>query len=513
MKFKKIAFTFLSFLPLSLLAQETLENKIDRYVTKFNSQDNEAVVNKVSNKESAKWMKENVPLFACPDSTLEEIYYFRWWSFRKHIKETPEGTIVTEFIEPVKHAGKYNSISCALGHHIYEGRWLRNSSFLKEYIDFFLYHADVGENRPRFHQFSSWLPDALLAYYMVDDDENFLTERLTDLDKDYLKWEEERLAKNGLFWQYDVRDGMEESVSGARKEENMRPTINSYMFANARALAEIADIAGNDSLKNVYTGKAEHMQQVLIDSLWDAEDQFFKTRLEKGGLHPAREAIGFIPWYFHAVPDDQKYAKAWEQAIDTAGFNAPWGLTTAERREPTFRTRGTGHSCEWDGALWPFASSQTLKGMANFLADYKYGPKTLSKADFYHAIHQYAHSHVMNGKPYVGEYQDEKTGYWLKGDDPRSKFYNHSTFADIVIEDLIGFKPELENSFTLKPLIPDGEWAYFALKDIPYKNKSVDVIWDETGKEYNKGKGLRVYVDGNLVAKSKKLKPLNIKLK
>src|SRR5690606_40516549 len=91
---------------------------------------------------------------SCPDSAIEETYYFRWWSYRKHIKETPSGTIVTEFIEPVSHAGKYNSISCALGHHIYEGRWLRNSDFLKEYVDFFMYHADEGENRPRFHQFS-----------------------------------------------------------------------------------------------------------------------------------------------------------------------------------------------------------------------------------------------------------------------------------------------------------------------------------------------------------------------
>lgn len=512
MKLNKIACVLLSLFPFCGFAQENLENKIDTYVAKFNSLDNEAVINKIPNKESAKWMKENIPYFACPDSALEETYYFRWWSYRKHIKETPDGTILTEFIEPVKHGGKYNSISCALGHHIYEGRWLRHGDFLKEYVDFFLYHADTGQGRPRFHQFSSWVPDALLAYYMVDGDRDYLTNRLGDLDKDYLKWEEERLADNGLFWQYDVRDGMEESVSGARKQENMRPTINSYMFANARALAQVAEMVGNDSLENVYNGKAEHMQQVLLDSLWDQNDAFFKTKLQTGELHSAREAIGFIPWYFHAVPDNKSYAQAWKQAIDTAGFNAPWGLTTAERREPTFRTRGTGHSCEWDGALWPFASSQTIRGMANFLADYKYGPKTLTKADFYHAVHQYAASHVMDGKPYVGEYQDEKTGYWLKGDDPRSKFYNHSTFADIVIQDLIGFKPSLDDSFSLKPLIPEKEWAFFTLQGIPYKNKIVDIYWDESGTQYKKGKGLLVYIDGQLVSKSKHLKPITIKL-
>ncbi|MBD1424583.1 MGH1-like glycoside hydrolase domain-containing protein [Sphingobacterium arenae] len=512
MKINKLAGILLFLLPGALAGQEDLNAKLNMYVDKFNSQDNEAVINKIDNKNSATWMKDNIPLFACPDSAIEETYYFRWWSYRKHIKETPSGTIVTEFIEPVSHAGKYNSISCALGHHIYEGRWLRNSDFLKEYVDFFMYHADEGENRPRFHQFSSWVPDALLAYYMVDNDKGYLLDRLQDLDKDYLKWEEERQLPSGMFWQHDVKDGMEESVSGGRRVENRRPTINSYMYANARALSTIAQLAGKDSLKRNYDAKAARLQTLLLDSLWDKEDQFFKTRLENGELHSAREAIGFIPWGFHAVPDQRSYAEAWTQVVDTAGFKAPWGLTTAERREPTFRTRGTGHSCEWDGAIWPFASSQTLRGMANFLADYKQG-KQITKADFYEAVQQYAASHVMDGKAYIGEYQDEVTGFWLKGDNPRSKFYNHSTFADVIIQDLIGFKPQLGNTFELKPLIPQEQWAYFTLQGVPYKNKIVDIYWDLDGTQYGKGKGLTVYADGQRVAQSKKLKSLKVNLK
>ena len=49
---------------------------------------------------------------------------------------------------------------------------------------------------------------------------------------------------DGLFWQYDVADGMEESISGSRTAKNIRPTINSYMAANARAIAQIAGLAG-----------------------------------------------------------------------------------------------------------------------------------------------------------------------------------------------------------------------------------------------------------------------------
>lgn len=513
MKITKLAGVLLLMFPGVLMAQENLNAKLDHYVDKFNSQDNEAVINRIDNKNAGAWMKANIPLFACPDSAIEEVYYFRWWSYRKHIKDTPEGTIVTEFIEPVSHAARHNAISCALGHHIYEGRWLRNNNFLKEYVDFWLYHADKGETRRRFHQFSSWLPDALLAYYKVANDRDYLINRLNDLDLDYRKWEAEQQLDNGLFWQYDVRDGMEESVSGGRRVENMRPTINSYMVANARALSTIAAMAGNDSLTHTYDAKAEQLKTLLIDSLWDKEDHFFKTRLDKnGGLHPAREAIGFIPWSFHIAPDKPTYAEAWKQVVDTAGFKAPWGLTTAERREPTFRTRGSGHGCEWDGAIWPFASTQTLRGMANFLADYKNG-KVIETTDFYDAVQQYAMSHVMDGKAYIGEYQDERTGYWLKGDNPRSKFYNHSTFADVVIQDLIGFKAQLGQSFELKPLIPQGQWEYFTLQGVLYKGKLVDIFWDETGRQYGKGAGLTIYVDGKLAAKSEQLNPLTVNLK
>lgn len=49
--------------------------------------------------------------------------------------------------------------------------------------------------------------------------------------------------------------------------------------------------------------------------------------------------------------------------MDEKGFLAPYGMTTAERRHPEFRTRGVG-KCEWDGAIWPFASAQTLTAMA-----------------------------------------------------------------------------------------------------------------------------------------------------
>ena len=511
---KFIATATLSILTITGFAQQKTilgTEKLKKYVEYFNSIDTEAVKNYIPNSEAFKWLADQAPLFECPDSALEQNYYYRWWTYRKHLVKTPEGFIFTEFIEPVKHAGKYNSISCALGHHIYEGRWLKDNSYLKDYIKFWLYHADVGQSKQRFHQFSSWVDDAVYQNHLVKPDQGFLKEILPVLDKDYEKWESQRQLKNGLFWQHDVKDGMEESISGSRKDQNQRPTINSYMYGNAMALDKIATLLGDGALASKYKNKAIALKKLVQDSLWNASASFFETRKTKGGSADVREAIGFTPWDFNLPDDRANYAKAWNQLLDTAGFKAPWGLTTAERRNPTFRTRGTGHSCEWDGALWPFASSQTLKGLANLLTNYKKHGK-MNANIFYQELHQYAASHVKNGKPYIGEYQDEKNGEWLKGDNPRSSFYNHSTFNDLIINDLIGVKPRQDNVLEIFPLIPKNQWDWFMLDNVSYHSKIVTVLWDKTGTKYNRGKGLLVFVDGKEIYKGKDLKPLKVRM-
>lgn len=481
---------------------------LKRDVAYFNSIDSEVVVNFVSNSQSFEWLAKNIPLFECPDSAIQQIYNYRWWSFRKHLKETPHGFIFTEFIEPVKHEGKYGAISCALGHHIYEGRWLRNQEYIRQYIDFWLIKEPTFKPS-KFHSFSSWLSDAVYNLYLVQQNKEQLVKWLPLLDKDYERWESERQLPSGLFWQYDVKDGMEESVSGGRRVQNRRPSINSYMFGNAQALSKMGKLFQIDSLVDKYNRKASILEKLVVDSLWGSEGNFFRTRHPDGQL-AAREAIGFIPWYFNLPPDQVEFAKAWLQLTDTAGFQAPWGLTTAERREPTFRTRGTGHSCEWDGAIWPFATTQTLKGLANLLTNYR-NRDGIDRKLFYEKLHQYARSHQKNGKPYIGEYQDEKTGYWLKGDNPRSTFYNHSGFCDLVINDLIGLKPGSTNHLSIKPLVPDT-WDWFCLDNLVYHGRTLTVLWDKTGKKYGKGKGLILFVDGKRVASGKSLGELTAKI-
>src|SRR6185437_6999489 len=37
------------------------------------------------------WMQREIPWFDSSDKSFEEMYYFRWYSFKKHILHTPRG--------------------------------------------------------------------------------------------------------------------------------------------------------------------------------------------------------------------------------------------------------------------------------------------------------------------------------------------------------------------------------------------------------------------------------------
>jgi hypothetical protein len=477
------------------------------YIERFNATDAEIVTNHISNRESWAWLRDNIPFFECPDREVEQTYYFRWWSYRKHLVKTPAGYIVTEFLPPVSHAGAFNSVSCATGLHIAEGRWLRNGRYLDDYTRFWL-RGHGGKPQPHFHKFSSWLAAAAYDRYLVTGDKKLLVDLLPDLVADYRVWETERQTTNGLFWQFDVRDGMEESISGARRAQNIRPTINSYMFANARAIANIARLANQPRIAAEFSAKADALQQLTLDFLWDSPAQFFKVRWTNGVLADVREELGFIPWMFHLPPTGKGYEAAWAQLTDARGFQAPFGITTAERRHPAFRSNGFG-TCEWDGAIWPFATSQTLHALGNVLRDYP--QSVVTRRDYFDAFITYTRSQRMNGGPFIGEYLDETTGDWINRN-TRSAHYNHSTYADLLITGLIGLNPRADGVVEVSPLLPEDGWNYFCLDGVRYHNHALTLVWDRDGSRYGRGAGLTILINGKVAAQSANLAPLTAKL-
>lgn len=487
---KTLLAMLLWFLPGVARGEELLDPADYRhYVERFNTMEPESVVKAIPNAEAWGWMEENIPWFECSSPKIEEIYYYRWWTYRKHIirQEGYSGYVLTEFTNWV------HALSCAFGHHLAEGRWMHDRTLLDDYT---LYWYRYGDD---FHKYSQWSIDAVYRRYLVTMDKEFIVDLLDDLIDDYKQWESEKKLSSGLFWQYDVRDAMEESICGSETEKNIRPTINSYIAANARALAEIATLAGRADVASEYRSVYESLREKMIDALWDDEATFFKVRFEDGSFCDAREAIGFIPWMF-GLPYPE-HTDAWLQIRDPEGFLAPKGLTTAERRHPKFRTaRPQGGTCEWDGAVWPFATTQTLNGLAVLLRGED--PHPVDRGDYYSQLLTYATSHEREGLPHIGEYHDEVTGEWLRDENPRSWYYNHSTFCDLVISGLVGLVPRGDDTVEVDPLIPEDSLEWFALDNVPYHDRILTILWDRDGSRYDRGAGLRVYVDDRLIAQS-----------
>jgi predicted GH43/DUF377 family glycosyl hydrolase len=483
------------------------------YAEEFNKNDRELYRGNFPNAAAWDFLKDNIPLLDGPDEDIQRTYYFRWWTYRKHIKRTPAGFIVDEFLPHVGWAGKYNSISCAAGHHLYEGRWLRDPGFLDDYSRFWF----RGGGDPRLYSF--WAADSIWARYLVTGDPKLPLDLLPDLIRNYAAWEKDHRDANGLYWQVDDRDGGEMSIGGS----GYRATINGYQFGDAVAIAHLAELAGKPDLAREYRDKAAAIKKLVQEQLWDREAEFFKvlSRGENARLADVREEYGYTPWYFN-LPDPP-FAVAWKQLMDPQGFFAPFGPTTAEQRHPKYRIAYSGHECQWNGPSWPYATAITLTGLANLLN----GPPqdVIGAKDYVDLLKIYAASHRLtldDGRvvPWIDENLNPANGDWIartrlktwkngawdagKGGEERGKDYNHSTFCDLVIGGLIGLRPRADQTVEVNPLVPDG-WDWFCLDRVFYHGHWLTILFDRTGQHYGRGKGLRVFADGEEIAAGEKI--------
>jgi mannosylglycerate hydrolase MGH1-like protein/glycosyl hydrolase family 65 len=455
------------------------------------------------------WFVRNIPWLDTPDQELNQIYYFRWYAFQKHIESTPDGYVITEFLDPVPWAGKFNTIDAAAGHHIREARWLRDPQYVDDYTRFWF----VRDGEPRLYSF--WAADSVYQLYLASGDRRLATNLLPALEKNWSEWEATHQDGNGLFWQADDRDGMEDSISG----NGYRPTINSYMAGDALAISRIADLAGMSEAATTYRDKAARLDSLIDGRLWNPADQFYETvpRFSPFGFSGVRELIGYVPWYFDIPP--AAHDAAWTFLFAPQGFAGAYGPTTAERSSPRFGYK-VRHECLWNGPSWPYATTQTLVALANMLN--RPGQTGMTGVDYLRLLAAYVHSqHIRlpDGRtiPWIDEDLDADTGEWIARDTlasqralpkNRGRYYNHSGFADLIITGLIGLRPQSGEYFVVHPLLPPGTWDYFALDGVPYHSHLLTIFYDRDGTRYHRGAGFHVLCDGSTVAEANDLENL-----
>ncbi len=479
--------------------------------------------------EDWNWYKENIPFLETPDKEIDKTYYYRWELTTIHlIYGSPEsGYASTEFISRPWWSGAFGTISCPVGHQLYDFRWLRNDKYFKDYSRFWFKTPGA-----QLHDYTNWLGDAIWQGYKVNRDFEFVHNLLNDLIHDYYQWEEERwVEEEGMFAWNGMRDGMETNINSRQTPEwfdgapGYRPTLNSYMWAHANAIVNIAELVGDEEIVNEFTNKAEVIKNNFLEKNWDPSRNFFFHRFKNdevtvegddtikantltyetgkyAGSPHGRELHGYIPWYFN-LPDEG-YETAWKYLMDPEYFYADYGPTTVEQNDPLFHI--SEYCCQWSGNSWPFATTQTLKAMANLLNNYE--QDYVTKEDYNKMIDIFTRTHRKDGQPFIAEAVHPHSGSWDGHDHiGHSEHYYHSSYVDLIINDLIGLKPKATDSILVNPLVPD-DWDYFCLDDIMYHGRRVSIVWDRDGSKYNVGAGLQIFVDGVSIASSPNLEKL-----
>ena len=230
----------------------------------------------------------------------------------------------------------------------------------------------------------------------------------------------------------------------------------------------------------------------------------------------------------------------------------------------------------WNANSWPYESSRVLHGMANVLHDFPAAahpkPAGVSKASFtagaaydsaeyttnnhaeapasapasaavtvenyWSLLQQFARQHTQSscaldtaspaGSGHIGENIHPHLGYWNtrewrylaqnEEEINKGKDYFHSSFIDLIITGLLGFKATRTAAagpllLTASPLIPAARLPpYFAIDGIRSAAHDIALIWDADGTRYAKGKGMAFVVDGVVVASRATVGHLNVTL-
>lgn len=479
----------------------------------------------------APWYLSRIPLFESSDKTLEEVYYYRWSIFRAHQRDLgSNGFISTEFLNDVSwQTEPWASLNDATGFHLQEGRWCRDRRFKEDYATFIY----SGNSNTR--QFSESMAAAVWQGYLVDGVLEDAVARLDAMQAVYNAWVDSFDADKSLYWVEPLRDATEYTISsidasggidGFRGGDSFRPSINSFQYANAKAISKLAALKGGmDDTVVSFNSKAASIKNNTQTSLWNTTLIHFIDRYKVNNTYVryftpirGRELVGYVPWT-HDLPDDTiSYAQAWSHVLNSSELAGEHGLRT---NEPSYeyymrqyRYEGTNPECQWNGPVWPFQTTQLLTGLANFLDHYAVGASTglITKVDYNRLLRQYAQLHY---NPDRGGILDIEEDYYPDTGAPivglkRSPHYFHSGFIDLILSGFVGIRASADDVLEVNPLA-DSSTSYFRADRILYHGHDIAVQWDATGSKYGT-QGLQVEVDGVVATSSPELTRLSVPL-
>ncbi|MDP9007908.1 MAG: alpha,alpha-trehalase [Pseudomonadota bacterium] len=311
-------------------------------------------------------MVRNIPFLDIDDPAIQAVYYYRWKVFKAHVREIgPEGTTVLEFLDNVPWARQpFTDLNDSASFHILEGRWLRDPSIIDSLIDH-LYSGGANDRH-----FSESIAAATESRTRVTGDPSPRLKHLAEMRAIYDQWDDHFDRERGLYWIEPLLDATEYTIASidasgagftaqASSDQNhygftggfvFRPSINSYQYANALAIARFAALGADPDLAADYTRKAAELRAAVLSQLWNPALNHFVDRYQRSTAHVTagefirgRELVGFVPWAFELPPTgaepNAQYDRAWTHVLASIEFAGAYRLRTVEPSYPRYLTQ------------------------------------------------------------------------------------------------------------------------------------------------------------------------------
>jgi hypothetical protein len=443
-----------------------------------------------------------------------------------------------------------NVISYGAAHQIREARWLRDPSYWQGHVRTWvenekpdgIYPSHVTPSGPSGGQYTDWITSAAWEGHLVHPDLAFLSQVVDRLAANVRAWQrtydpdgDGLLLVDSHWW-----TGMEYqpsffSFSGykvstdfsepARRVSLDRVDLAAYNYGNAVAVERIYRRLGRAGDAREFEDLAAKIARAVLQKMWQPEKRFFYSlRAGDGAVADVKEVIGVYPFYFGMIPARKGYESAWESILDPKQFWTNWPVASASRECPAYSQSnwpgdGRAAGCMWNGPTWPHANAIVLTAMARALRaarDQHVADSPLKREHLWQLFHSFTQAQFRDQNlqyPWTGEFYSGDTGRWKTAE----RDYNHSTWLDVLIPELIGLVPRDDDTIEIDPLLPEAALGYFILDGQRYHGHDVTIAWDAPGANFpdhfgDGRKGLDLYVDGKRAASLPRLTTLRVDL-
>ena len=497
------------------------------------------------------WFDANVPFFDCSDPWIRKMYDHRAYVLRKNMLDPKLGRMRW----PSQSEGRWRSpwypnvISYGAGHQVREARWLRDPKYWQGHLRTWaenakadgVYPSHVTPAGPSGGRYTDWITATAWDGYLVQPDRAFLAAVVEKLAANMRGWQKtcdpdgDGLLRVDSHWwtgmEYqpsffafsDYRPSKD--FSGPERPVSLeRVDLTAYNYGNAVAVAQIYRLLGQPDRAKEFEELAAKIAGAVAAKMWRPEKRFFYSlRADDDAVADVKEVVGVYPFYFGMMPWGKGYEAAWASILDPRQFWTTWPVASASRECPAYSQNGwpgdgRASTCMWNGPTWPHANSLVMAAMARTLRatrDRNIANSPLKKEHLWALFQSFTRAQFTDqdlGRPWTGEFYNGDDGRWKTAE----RDYNHSTWLDILIPELIGLVPRDDDMLEVDPLLPDGALSDFILDGVRYHGRDVTIVWDagshSPDPHADGRKGLDVYVDGRLAASAPGLSRVQVPL-